>query len=123
MKVISIQQPWVWCILFAGKDIENREWWTQYRGELYLHAGKKFDMEGYQWIKETFPEINMPLPSNYQVGGIVGKANLINCVERSQSKWFFGRYGFILQYAQELPFKPLRGQLGIFEVNFGTMNL
>mgnify|MGYP006363525131 CR=1 FL=1 len=32
MKALSIRAPWWWAILYAGKDIENREWATRFRG-------------------------------------------------------------------------------------------
>jgi hypothetical protein len=38
VKALSIRQPWVWAIVHAGKDIENRTWWTPYRGPVLIHA-------------------------------------------------------------------------------------
>ena len=38
--VLSIRQPWAWLILNAGKDIENREWPTRFRGRVLIHASK-----------------------------------------------------------------------------------
>ena len=40
MKALSIRQPWAWMILYAGKDIENREWPTRFRGRVLIHASK-----------------------------------------------------------------------------------
>lgn len=42
MKAISINQPWAWCIVNGYKPIENRDWATQFRGTVLIHAGKKF---------------------------------------------------------------------------------
>ena len=39
-KAISIRQPWAWAIVHAGKDIENRDWSTRYRGPVCIHAAK-----------------------------------------------------------------------------------
>lgn len=49
-------------------------------------------------------------------GGIVGRANLVDCVTKSDSPWFFGPYGFVLEDVSPLPFVPMKGELGIFEV-------
>ena len=40
MKALSVRAPWWWAILHCGKDIENRDWYTNFRGTIYLHAGK-----------------------------------------------------------------------------------
>src|SRR5690348_2447825 len=40
MKALSIRQPWAWLILHAGKDIENRDWSTRFRGQVLIHAAK-----------------------------------------------------------------------------------
>jgi len=40
VKALSVRAPWWWAILHLGKDIENRDWSTNYRGKIYLHAGK-----------------------------------------------------------------------------------
>ncbi len=40
MKALSIRQPWAWLILHGGKDIENRDWATRFRGRVLIHASK-----------------------------------------------------------------------------------
>ncbi len=121
MKALSIQQPWAWLIVNAPievrKDVENRSWWTDFRGEFLVHAGKTFDADGYDWIRHTFPEITMPAPDAFERGGIVGKATLTDCVPHSTSRYFFGPFGFMLANAEPLLFRPLRGQLGFFDVS------
>lgn len=37
---LSICQPWPWMILRGWKRIENRTWWTNYRGPLAIHASR-----------------------------------------------------------------------------------
>lgn len=46
MKALSIRQPWAWMILHAGKDIENREWPTRFRGRVLIHASKAAALHG-----------------------------------------------------------------------------
>lgn len=123
MKALSIKQPWAWCIINAYKGVENRSWNTKHRGEFYIHAGKSFDMEGYRWIKRTFPNIPLPKIEEFERGGIVGKAKIINTVHISESRlltsddkpWFVGDYGFILDSPKKLKFTPLKGRLGFFQ--------
>jgi len=100
---LSIRQPWAHRILHEGKDIENRDWWTRFRGPVLIHAGKRPDDD---YDKEDVA--GMPL------GGIVGAVEIVDCVTASESPWFFGRYGFVLANPVPLSFLPCRGKLGFF---------
>lgn len=118
MLTLSIQQPWAWAIFYAGKDVENRSWYTKIRGQFLIHAGKKYDHDGEIYLRQMgyfVPQSDILISS---MGGIVGTAKIIDCVTSSDSKWFFGPYGFILRDQQPLIFMPLKGQLGFFEVKY-----
>lgn len=114
MKALSIKQPWAWLIVNGHKTIENRDWATWFRGPLLIHTGKTIDYEGILWVRRHFPAI--ALPEFFDIGGIVGEATIVACVTESDSPWFVGRYGFVLRDARPLPFRAIRGQLGLFEV-------
>lgn len=114
MKALSIQQPWAWLIVNGYKDIENRDWPTHRRGRIYVHTGKKIDKEAIDYIRSRYPEI--PLPDSFDTGGLIGTVVICGCTVESESKWFFGDYGFMLEEPETLPFRPYRGQLGYFEV-------
>ena len=116
MKALSIRQPWAWLIVNGFKPYENRTWTTKFRGPLLIHAGKAFDRKGYDWVRSTFPEIDMPSSDQFERGGIVGAAELWEVATASSSPWFSGPYGFCLAKATPLPFMPLAGKLGFFEV-------
>jgi len=117
IPALSIKQPWAWLIAHGYKPIENRSWKTHKRGEIYIHAGKKFDFAGYNWVKINFPDIPMPDPNDFEKGGIVGKATIASCVSHSQSDWFFGAYGFELTNPETMLFIPCLGKLGFFNPN------
>ena len=128
MKAISVRQPWAWLIVGGHKDIENRDWPTKFRGPILIHAGKAPDGEAMNDLrcyrhpvtKDSLPSIaDCPFAGGreiYEMGGIVGEAEIVDCVTSSASPWFVGCFGFVLRNARPLPFRPLRGQLGIFEV-------
>lgn len=119
MKALSIQQPWAWLIVSGQKDVENRGWPTSVRGEVLVHAGKKFDAEGWEFVLDAFPNVIAPPMCEFAKGGIVGSVEITGCVVESESPWFFGSYGFTLANAKQLPFRPLRGHLGFFDVPDG----
>lgn len=112
MKTLSIRQPWAHLIVTGRKDIENRTWSTDHRGPLLIHAAQKPDP---QW-DEIARYFGLTLARDaVRYGGIVGKVQLVDVVQRSPSRWFTGPYGWVLTDAQQLPFRPLRGQLYLFD--------
>jgi len=119
LKALSINQPWAWAIVYAGKDIENRVWKTNFRGDFFIHAGKKFDNNGMGWIADHFPELDIDRVANevgFQMGGIIGQARIVDCVQESDSPWFFGPYGFVLENVEPVEFYPCKGMLNFFKV-------
>lgn len=113
-RALSIQQPWAWLIVHGYKDVENRNWPTNVRGTVGIHAAQKFDREGYEWVRREFPQIVLPAPEAFERGGIVGRARLTDCVEDMDSPWFFGPFGFVLADAEPLRFRACAGRLGFF---------
>ena len=49
-------------------------------------------------------------------GGIIGEMEIVDCVQHSDSRWFFGPYGFVLRDAKPVSFIPRKGSLGFFNV-------
>ncbi len=115
MKALSIMQPWAWLIVAGHKDIENRTWRTSFRGSVLIHAGKKFDGpdDAQEW---DWPQIERPC--DFDMGGIVGEAEIVGCVTESRSPWFRGPFGFLIRNARPLPFRPCRGALGFFTPDY-----
>lgn len=116
MKALSVRQPWTWACVAGHKPVENRGWRTHYRGPLALHAAKAFDDEGLASILATFPELRASLPSAWQLGGIVGVVDVVDCVSHHPSRWFTGPFGLVLANPRPVPFVPWRGVPGLFEV-------
>lgn len=101
MKILSIRQPWAYLITRGPKDIENRNWPTKYRGPVLIHASLHLD-------RQACIEHGVE-PAELQTGGVVGIADIVDCVTRHRSKWFQGPYGFV----RALPFAEWRGALGL----------
>lgn len=116
---LSIRQPWAWLIVNGYKPVENRDWPTNYRGPVLIHASKTRDPEGYSQALQICELLGITLPplDDLPKGGIVGEATLHDCVTESDSPWFVGEHGFLLRDARPLPFVPLRGWLGFFNVD------
>jgi hypothetical protein len=117
---LSIRQPWAWLICHAGKDIENRDWPTRFRGPLLIHAGKTMTRGDYAacclFIAGMRSTWRLPAYDilRHECGGIVGQTEIVGCVTSSASFWFCGPYGFLLANSRPLPFHPCRGALSFF---------
>jgi hypothetical protein len=111
---LSIMQPWSYLIVNGHKDIENRDWPTRFRGPVLIHAGKKYDGDKADDLDFGY-RMGVRLPPAFDFGGIVGECEIVDCVTASESRWFFGRYGFVIRNARPLPFMPCKGALGFFK--------
>jgi len=131
MLAISVQAPWSWLIVNAQsyadpKRVENRTWARSIRGWVLIHSGKLFDTAGEQSVLAARPDLRMVLPSapeHYPRGGLVGIAEIVDCVSASDSPWFVGPYGFVMRNARPIAFVPWRGQLGFFNVPDDAVDL
>jgi hypothetical protein len=125
MKALSLKQPWAWLVSEGIKDIENRKWKTAYRGRLLIHASKSWDQEGYKFILDNVEYRQrsfIPIKENCELGYLIGTVEMVDCVDRHPSKWFFGPWGFVFKEALEIntPIK-YRGELGLFNVPDGIV--
>jgi hypothetical protein len=120
VKALSIRQPWAWLIVNGHKDIENRGWYTPHRGDFLVHAGKAYGPRLHKEDQEFFMEgygILLPPFADIPLGGIVGAARIIDCKRDLESRWYVeDSWGFVLTGMKTLPFQPLKGALGWFEV-------
>lgn len=124
-QALSIRQPWAWLILHGGKDIENRAWKTKVRGRILIHASQGMTVD--EWEDGLYfavrarkgrdhPPVTMPGPRQIPRGGIVGSVEIVDCVTASDSPWYMGDVGFVLRDPRPLPFVPMKGRLGFFDV-------
>lgn len=74
MKVLTIKQPWETLIINGYKRYEFRSWYTKYRGELLIHAGKSVD-------KEAMKRLEKYLDNDIPIGKIIGKVIITDCIK------------------------------------------
>lgn len=119
---LSIMQPWAWLIVNRHKAIENRDWPTRFRGPVAIHAGKKIDIEAAEDVQCCIHPVTGEdaswdhfVEAGKGTGGIVGVADIVDCITASDNPWFVGRYGFVLANQRPVEFIPVKGQLGFFD--------
>ena len=82
IKTLTIDPLWVWAIMEGHKTIENRSWFTSYRGPLGIHASKNKSREKetrawYAEHTELVPPSREELEDTI-VGRLVGVTELID---------------------------------------------
>ncbi len=119
LKALTLRQPWAWLVVNGFKDIENRIWATRHRGPLLIHAGtSRVDLH---WdVKEEIEEdFGIRIPEEYDIGGVIGVVDLVDCVTDHPSPWFAADcYGWVLDNSRRLPIKECKGKLKIFYPDF-----
>lgn len=76
MKALTICQPYAELIACGKKLVENREWPTNYRGPLMIHAGKSRT-----WLDgQTEDELEEEFGRRVEFGAIVARSNLVACL-------------------------------------------
>lgn len=141
MKALTIWQPWAWLIVTGTKPVENRTWATDYRGPMLIHAGKhQFDENCLEMLAQHHQrELCMKIIEHFEIsitkskltvgiksefGGIVGAANLRNCVWDNPVNDLWAEPGLChWQYrdAVELPFVLCSGAQGLWNMNYNVL--
>lgn len=135
MKALSLRQPWAWAVVHAGKRVENRTAWTssKFRGPLLIHAAAGLTRKEYIgacdfMVQAGVEKGDIPYMSDLERGGIVGRCRVVDTIESpcqdvldelldaQQQRWWMGGFALILADVEPLPFIPIKGRLGLFEV-------
>jgi hypothetical protein len=98
------------------KDVENRSWRTQYRGPMAIHSAKYRPSPGDVAKAEA---IGGPVPfvEWHDLGRIIGRVTLIDCVRDSTSPWAEANcwHWILADPASVVAPAVVRGRLGLWE--------
>lgn len=127
---LSLKQPWAALLVHGLKSIEVRAWATRRRGPVLIHAARVPDDRPEAWA--LVPEELRPATA--QLGGIIGAAELLECLhyrtfERfltdrdrhlNDPSWYrpTGLFGFRFANPVALPFHRCPGQIRFFRVEW-----
>lgn len=148
MRTLSLRQPWAWAILHAGKRIENRtRCLSRTLGPFLLHASSGCTRDDYgsavasMLMSEVIPGVaqaqDVPRRADLPLGGIVGRATIrgvirpgahgiaeawVKAIPGLDLRWWDPeQFGFVLSDVEQLPFTPLKGARGFFNVDESTL--
>lgn len=113
LRALSVRQPWAHAIVHHGKDVENRTRRFGHRGWTLIHASAcmtEGDFDGalafvrHRNIAPSFAAHPSRVQQELRLGGIVGVARIVDSVEASDSPWWMGPFGLVIDQAHALPF-------------------
>ena len=128
MRVLTLDEPWATLIKNKKKYIETRSWKTNYRRELYIHAGKKIIDKA---TKSRLDLMNLVKDDKMNYSKIVCKCELVDCIYMTEEyikkikteepqqficgEYAVGRYAWILTNIEPIENdKLVSGKLGIW---------
>ena len=129
MKCLSVSQPFADLIVSGKKNIELRNWNTNFRGDFLIHAPLKIRIEDSKRLK---------INKKFTTGAIIGKAQLYDVKKYNSTKeikldqkYHFSTkkfqnktFGFMLKNVKPLRIPiPWKGQLGFFDVDIPKIKI
>ncbi len=120
MKALTIREPWVSCILFHGKNIENRSWnppTNLINQPIALHAAKHSPSKKEIELAERIYGIKLNLCPELRQR-IVGIFQISKYGNNSTSKWAMAdQIHWEIQVIELADFSsPINGQLGFWNI-------
>jgi len=122
LTAITLQQPWASLIAQGKKHYETRDWSTDYRGQIAIHAGKKFHNDKSLISLLEIPAAEVPL------GAVVAIAQLTDCIlmdeefilkqssfEQYLGLWEVGRYAWKLENVRAIEPISATGKQGLWK--------
>lgn len=118
---LSVRQPWAWAIIYGGKVIENRSGGSIRAGKMDLrriaiHAATGMRRAEYDWAVWRMHQdaVRVPPPTDLPRGAIIGAVDVVDIVTESDSLWFGGPCGLVLENPTACAPIPCKGALGYF---------
>jgi hypothetical protein len=118
---LSVRQPWAWAIVAGHKKIENRSGGAirsgnMRTGRICIHAAAGLKRDEFHWGYWRLARhgVQCPRPEDLPRGAIIGTVEVVDIIDQSDSEWFGGPMGLVLQHAQMVDPIPAKGALGYF---------
>ena len=118
---LSVRQPWAWAIVAGHKVIENRSAASVRAGHMdcrriAIHAATGLKGDEFDWAVWRLDQhgVVCPRPDDLVRGAIIGAGDVVDFVTQSDSEWFGGQVGLVLENPEVCDPIPAVGALGYF---------
>ncbi|MCY4333206.1 MAG: hypothetical protein OXC60_00840 [Litoreibacter sp.] len=94
-------------------------------GPVAIHAASGMKQEEYLWAASKLQQIGVqcPLPADLPRRAIIGAVDVVDIITESDSPWFGGQCGLVLENPRPVEPIPVVGELGYFEwAESGTLD-
>ena len=119
---LSVRQPSAWAIIHGPKIIENRSLGSiragrMVPGPICIHAATGMKEDEYRYLHWRFAQHGTicPRPDDLVRGAIIGTVDVVEIITESDSPWFGGEAGLLLENPRPINPIPASGALGYFE--------
>lgn len=83
-RALSLKAPYAWAVIHGDKDVENRTWWTEIRGDFWIASSAQVTSAYFQsaceTIKRVAPHLKVPPLEEHVLGAIIGRASIVDCI-------------------------------------------
>lgn len=118
---LSVRQPWAWAIIHGGKVIENRTKGAVRTGgmtcrRIAIHSASAMTRAEYEWGLDRLARhgVTCPRPEALIRRALIGAVDVVDIVTESDSPWFGGPCGLVLENPVACAPVPATGHLGYF---------
>ncbi len=119
---LSVRQPWAWAIIDGCKIIENRSLGAirsggMRTGRICIHAASEVKEDEFRWGVWRLQRhgVTPPRPDDLPRRAIIGTVDVVDIIDHSDSEWFGGPWGLVLENPVPIDPIPAKGALGYFE--------
>ncbi|MGB7432033.1 MAG: hypothetical protein WA921_06150 [Ahrensia sp.] len=119
---LSVRQPWAWAIIHGGKVIENRSFGSIKAGNMdcrtiCIHAASGMKQVEFDWGYWRLAKhgVACPRPDELVRSAIIGIVDVVDIITDSDSEWFGGQAGLVLDNPRAIEPIACVGALGYFE--------
>lgn len=117
MLCLSLREPWVTAIFKLGKNVENRTWRTNFRGQLGIHVSSTIDTE-------QMMRLGLKRADLFPLGHVVGFVELYDIVSAANSKWAIeDQWHWLIRTPIKIRPVRWRGQLNLFQAQVAAIPL
>lgn len=85
LRALSLIQPWAWAVLFGPKTVENRVWFTELVGPVWLASSAQVTRAYYNEAREiicrvTHGAVTVPHMDDLVYGAVLGRATVTDYI-------------------------------------------
>jgi activating signal cointegrator 1 len=134
MKALTLYQPWAQLVIDGHKKLETRPMRINHRGDLLIHAAKKFNYSDLELCyQDEYFNRCIPEPTKLITGALLGIVTVDGCYridettkqtltkqELTFGEYRTGRYAWLLRNVRkfEKPIYGVSGSQGLWDYEF-----